>query len=238
MSWFKRAMDITRLQADIEACKDKTCIENAIRSAGLLWEEKTFPNGETLLVLDIAGKTMILDPDYPWFEDAQEWVSTMDSWKLSGYVGAIDFNEEFWNGIEFVSRLYHGTDQTKINTIMKEGLLPMNETRGISNRSSGSAVFTTTYDQSKNEGYVHGDAVIQINTDAMRADGYTPEVAREYPVETEKTRDRLARALGLRQWENTRYEELGSEGLWEATILIFDKIPPKYLSLLNSGKHS
>jgi uncharacterized protein YutE (UPF0331/DUF86 family) len=59
-----------------------------------------------------------------------------------------------------------------------------------------------------------------------------PSVGLEGPVAEERMRDKLARAIGLRDFQNHRYDELASEGIFETTVVVFGAIPPQYLKRL------
>lgn len=228
MSWIIHAMEESALSDAIEECEDRDCIETFLRVAGIEWKPHSFPNGETLIVADIENRKVVIDPEFPSVLDAIDWLYSIDDYRLSGYAGEHDFNEQFWHGREFASRLYHGTTDDLANQIMKSRLDPKDRTRGISNRGTGSAIFTTIYDQTR-EGPRYGSAVIEIDTSAMRSDGFTPVVSLEYPVETEMTRNRLAWSMGIREFENNRMQELDSDGVRETTIIVFGEIPVKYL---------
>lgn len=232
MSWLKKAMESEELYEAVGECDDRECVEAVLRDAGVEWEGKSFPNGDSILLADVGGKRVVIDPDFPSIKTAYDWVYSMDSWKLSGHVEPEDFNAAFWGGRELVSPLYHGVsggrmpNDDKVSKVMVEGLDPRTETRGISNRSTGSAVFATS-EQEDAAGY--GPAVVEIDVAAMKADGYMPEVSRESPIEEEKMRDRLAWSIGIDDWDNHRYDELASEGIRETTYVFFGKIPSKYL---------
>ena len=235
MSWLSIAMDVSAIEDSIEECDGKDEVEKVLRDAGLEWNEKKFSNGETFLIVEMGGRKAMIDPDFPRVVDAEEWVSSLYSWKLSQYVEPIDFNAEFWGGNAFVPELYHGMRAFDTEPVLRDGLLPHNETRGISNRGTGSAVFAT---EDEDVAASHGSVVFAINTAAMRSDGYTPLVARENPIEEEEMRDRLAWSLDLVNsgWENTRLDELSSDGIFGTTVIIFGAVPPKYLRIVRRNE--
>ena len=107
--------------------------------------------------------------------------------------------------------------------IMRDGLNPMNETRGISNKSTGSAVFTSDNPEDTDS---YGVA-IEINVGAMQADGYMPYVTQEEPVEEKNAKERMANMVGL---EDFNWEVEG--GIYETTYIFHDAIPAKYLRVL------
>ena len=129
------------------------------------------------------------------------------------------FNREFWGSGAGI--LYHATDSENYESIKQEGLGARAGTRGMSNRSTGAAVFTTANPNEAESG-VYGDLVVRIRADKMAKDGVTPFV-----VEGE-LRSALAHAVGDEEFVYD-YEQ----GISPDTVIIDGSIPPKYLEFSN-----
>jgi hypothetical protein len=137
--------------------------------------------------------------------------------------------EEFWGPDGEPPPLYHATPTENVESILEEGLGVRCDTRGISNRCTGAAVYTTT-ELSEAEYGSYGDAIFRIDTAAMQRDGYMPGVALEPDEEERQWREALAHRLGAEEyvWEI-------EQGMSPNTIVVFGQIPPKYLTLEGAG---
>jgi len=137
------------------------------------------------------------------------------------------FNKEFW---AYPSTLYHGTDEDKVETILQQGLLPMDETRGLSNRSTGAAVFTSTdWDES---GYY--DTVLEIDTEAMKRElppSSLPFAGKETDIAEGETREYLAHVLG-----DDDYHYDYEQGMSPNTVILHGAVPPKYIKVAKPGE--
>ena len=100
----------------------------------------------------------------------------------------------------------------------------MNKTRGISNRSTGAAVFTS--DVPPIAGY---EVVLEIDIGQMKADGKQLSVSKEEPLEEEDAKEALAHKLGI---ENYYGESYSSDGLDHGTVIFYGSIPPQYIRVL------
>lgn len=132
-------------------------------------------------------------------------------------------NEEFWKWPE---TLYHATQEEYVEPIMKEGLL----TRwgsGMTNRGTR-GVFTSE----SPDGYIdsYGDYKIRIDTDAMKRDGFTPDVQREPEVLSHIVSQAINHTYDI----PVEREPEHSGGMDPQTWIVTEGIPPKYLSLLES----
>jgi len=129
------------------------------------------------------------------------------------------FNREFW---ESPSTLYHNTTEENADGIEEDGLEARDMSRGLTNRDTGAAVFTTSNPDEAVYGS-YGPVTFEIDTDAMRRDGYKPFVAQEGPVLEYELQGALAHALG-----STWQPEI-EQGLSFDTVVVFGDIPAKYL---------
>lgn len=136
------------------------------------------------------------------------------------YISEPDFNRDFW---EHPIRLYHGTSKEAWEWIRRgEGLQTMSESRGIGNRSTGAAVFTHPDPEYVIE---YGEVLIEIDTAAMKRDGFEPRVAREEGKDEEDATEALARLIGVED-----FVAEGDSSLHPDTVVVFASIPTRYLS--------
>ena len=142
----------------------------------------------------------------------------------------MDFNKMFWSN-KYVPSLFHCTTKDKYELIKKDGVLKRrSDTRGINNRSVGSAIFTTM--EEEEVGYLtqyYGDIVLRINTAQMKSDGFTPHVEKEPEVDHADKISFVLNKLG-RNTEPASFID-SSGGISEYTVIVYDNIPIKYLSL-------
>ncbi len=160
---------------------------------------------------------------YPSFEDAKEWIYGIgdNAWQ---YIDQQDFNEEFWKNVGQGEKVYHGTQEDRIKDIMEIGLSTMDETRGINNRSTGSAIFTSPSAEIASYYY---PIVIEINVGQMKVDGHMPQASKESPVDEAEILQTLANKIGLEGFY-ADYEQ----GLDPETIIFYGNIPVKYLRVV------
>lgn len=140
----------------------------------------------------------------------------------------LDFNKAFW---QYPQTLYHCTKQEHLPFIQQKGLLKRSDTRGINNSSVGSAVFTVVEDEIEHMKQYYGPVVIVINTKAMKADNYMPEVEREPDWDRA---EKLAYVHNKLNPNKEKYPEQfidSSDGVTQGTVIVYSNIPPKYLSV-------
>jgi hypothetical protein len=75
---------------------------------------------------------------------------------------------------------------------------------------------------------MYGDVIVEIDTEAMKKDGFTPEASRESPLVETNAEEALAHRLGLEDYYAYR-----EQGLDPDTVALFDHIPAKYLRRLD-----
>ena len=131
------------------------------------------------------------------------------------------FNKTFW---EHPGTLYHATPDDYLEDIKEEGLVGSSDTRGISNRSVGAAVFTSTEPTDIDS---YGNNVLEIDTEAMKRDGYTPFVGQEPDIESYEKAMSLMHFYGI---EGDPHLDVES-GMSPTTVIVYGKIPPQYLTL-------
>lgn len=173
-------------------------------------------NGETVWVFDYNNSKCIFDGHS--VSDARNWIYSIHDPAI--YINARDFNADFWDSVGEGSILYHATPEENIPKIRKGGIKVMDETRGLANRGTGAAIFT-----SSNPSAIASYGVpITIDVGAMKRDGYMPTVAPEGPIEEKEAYEALAHKLGLDNF----YHEVES-GIEEDTVVFYGNIPAKYL---------
>lgn len=185
------------------------------------------------LTFDWKGKKYFLEFDKPNSIDAleysnevtdnpklaREFIENLDYDNLDQYFDD-NFSSEFWSD---PVKLYHATTPENKNKVLKQGLKVQNNTRGLSNAHIGASVFTSM-DPNSIESY--GSLVFEIDTLAMKANGYTPELEEEPDIRNEKRINYLAEALGV---ENYIFDI--EDGMDPNTVIIYGNIPTKYIEI-------
>jgi hypothetical protein len=166
-----------------------------------------------------------------YWKSTDEWIQDVHD-EAEEYFGEHSESDEFWQGVGSGAYLYHATSTENVESILSSGLEARDDTRGLSNRDMGPAVFTVTGENSDDihaalESY--GESVIRIDVGAMKADGFMPEVGGETPVNEAKMKGALAHLIG-----DDTYEADQESDYMDDTIAIYSDIPPKYLSILGS----
>jgi len=181
----------------------------------------TFDSGDVVHVAKEGREQYVIEDDLRVTE-AVEWVSRIND--PSDYYPDYedDQNRDFWAS---TPDLWHATTEDHVDSIREEGLRAENQTRGISNRSTGAAVFTADDPEALAMGS-YGDVLIRINTAAMKADGRTPYTSREPDVVDAELRGAIAHRLGLRD-----YEPEIEQGMDTTTVIVHGSIPAKYLDI-------
>ena len=214
------------LQTDIEESKNENEISRAIEKNGIdiySVEEIVFPD-EKIWTLIYGNKLYIIDISFPYpsFKDAEEWMwNIINGGNAWMYVDERDYSNEFWNEIGEGSTYYHGTYKDKLDSILREGLSPMNKTRGMSNRFVGAKVFLSDqYETAWN----HYEVVLEIDLGSMKRDGYMPKAELEEDVEEGEVVNALAHKIGL---NNFHYDI--EQGMDPGIVVLDGGIPPQYI---------
>jgi len=156
---------------------------------------------------------------------AEDWLSRVND--PTDYVDLGDFNKDFW---ERPGELYHATEEEHLDDILRDGLVPKSETRGLTNRGTGSAVFTTTNQDTAASGS-YGNVVLRIDTDAMKKAGHTPDVALEEAANMAEAWSALANLVGI---EDYSYEDSDPGAADPETVVVFGRIPPKFIAVVGN----
>lgn len=193
------------------------------------YDKIDWPGGaDPVYIFEFGGTDYVLEcsTDNVFINDADSWVRNINDLSLDSYIPMPNFNEEFWEGVGSGSFAYHATKPEYTEVILQEGLQPRDETRGMSNRHTGPAVFASLSEEAVTP---YGDAVLSIDLGAMKAAGYMPQVDQESPLENDKQIEAIAWKIGLEDFHN---EDRGWEGIDNDTIVIDGAIPPQFLKLL------
>jgi len=193
-------------------------IRPVLQEFGIEYEEVQFPK-KKVLVYSTPDDTLIYEEDGS-ITEAHEWINDVEPFNY--YEPEPD--DHFWRDSLKGFYVYHATPQENVKSIMRNGLGLQSRTRGIENRYTGPAIFTSDNPEDIDS---YGDTVIEINVGAMQADGYMPYVAQEEPIEDKNLRERMAHKIGLEDYYG--YVE---SGISETTYVFYDSIPAKYLKIL------
>jgi len=157
--------------------------------------------------------------------DVSQWVYENDR-EVDRIQAEIEdrFNDDFWSG---PPPLYHATQDENVEGILKDGIEATAETRGMSNKNVGSAVYTTSeYEEALGGSY--GNNIFEIDMKAMKKDGLTPYVSMEPDIARGEAMGALANAVGC---EDFRYDY--ESGMSPTTVVVNSGIPSKYLKLVS-----
>lgn len=189
------------------------------------FQKISFPtNIAPIYIIQNNGDTTLIIEDFANTSEPEEWILNAEPYDY------LDIKEEnFWAEVpKDHYKLYHGTTEENLSNIMLYGLGPRSETRGISNRDMAAGVFMSATPEVADYSY---EVVLEINISQMKNDKYMPRVSGEEPLEENKNKMRLAHYIGYDSY--TGDESLySSDGLSDDTIVMFEKIPAKYLTIL------
>lgn len=207
-------------------------ILNALKKFGFNYEEIDLKEHK-IITVSFPGSWsqnsvyVIDDFEDPDLTHVRDWVSNVTNYgRIYNYVDVPDFNQEYWDGVTNGAFVYHATQQENKEKILKDGISKMDKSRGINNRFTGSAVFTS---DNPDDISSYGTVIFRIDVGAMKNDGYMPVVQMEGPLQDAVEERNLAARLGDTEYDPVQSYE--SEGLYETTIVFFGNIPPKYLSI-------
>jgi hypothetical protein len=174
-------------------------------------------------------KTYIIDSEYPEFKgnDLKSWVQDMiDSNRADEWVGEVR--------VDHPSLVYHGTREENLSDILENGLECRSDSRGLTNRSVGCAIFTSS-EESETEDY--GDVLLEIDLDAMGRDGVLPRISLEPPIEEYEMYSSFASMFGLNLGDDVHYDiEYGKSMEQEFTDGLLNNIETICLNCIKEMK--
>jgi len=183
------------------------------------FREVVFPQGQKVWV-DDDNDAIYDDPNHMDPEDGthfDNWIYNQNPYQ---YMHVPNFNEGFWEQPE---PMFHSTEPENVEAINTEGLRAMNKTRGLTNRGIGGAVFTHPDIHTVSEHY--GGTPYLIDTQAMKDDGYMPEVSMDGDYDEKRARESMAHHMGFEDF----YEDPDYGGEDDRTVVFHGDIPPKYI---------
>lgn len=182
------------------------------------------PDGEgtTLFRIDIPKRGIyIIDSEDPEFKDSdvKSWVQRIiDSGEAEEWSPEIE--------PDIPSIVYHGTPDENVEDILREGFECRSDSRGLSNRGVGGAVFTTS-EESEAEGY---GKVLRIDVAAMERDEVLPRVSQEPEIEYYNACDAFASRFGLYLGDSVYYDV--EQGMSPNTFILNGPVPPEYITIV------
>jgi hypothetical protein len=219
--------DVRSIEELIEETSNYQELVGILKNTGTIWRKIDFAN-ESIITIDIdKNKYLIEDFDFPNLIEANKWLYRLydnDMERLIPSNEDNDYSIQFWNS-KYHDNLYHATDEENVQSILQNGLTLQDKTRGLNNRGTGKAIFTSSNPDDISS---YGDVIFEINVHQMAKDGYTPEVSVELQIGEEQTRSRIAHKIGLEY----REQDYSTEGIYETTVIFYGNIPPKYLKKL------
>lgn len=162
----------------------------------------------------------IIDSESPSFKDSdlKSWVQgIIDSGEADEWVRPIE--------PDIPSTVYHGTPDENVEDILVNGIECRSNSRGISNRGVGCAVFVSA---EYSEADYYG-VTLQIDIDGMERDGVLPRVSQEPDIEYYNACDAFASRFGLYLGDSVYYDI--EVGMSPNTFILNGPVPPKYISV-------
>ncbi len=207
------------------------------KTAGFRWGKIGFPTGRSVYVTHEPSTrrrdtlTTVYGPEAPYAprlgSDFLEDRLFRDDWE--DYFGDTDtkFNDDFW---QWPYRLFHGTRD--LSGVLRGGIEPRTESRGINNRSVADAVFTSLSEEAARAyGTEPGGGLVVIDTAAMKRDGVTPQAAQEPEVREKSLAEAMAHRLGV------EYEaEYSDAGIDPETVILYGRVPARYLAVIEDHR--
>jgi hypothetical protein len=207
---------------------------NVLDEEDVNYTEQTL-NGHKFVILPEEDKIITApDSSYPEVNGIEDWFMR-DMYSLGEIYEETEvdwkeiYNKRFWENVGRTEyELFHATQPKYVDKILDEGLNATNQTRGLKNKSIGNAVFTvTTPDRLLNGSY--GDAILTIDVEAMKKDGYTPMVQKEPQYMRYDAQSYIAHKLNLYGFNHYGLEPRARD-VWPETRVVHNDIPKRFLS--------
>ena len=218
--WLKTGLSSYELEDELDEAENEREVERILDGYG--FRKVKLPNRD---IVWVNGRENMIVEKYKdsWSpSELDDWIYGVDLDEMFPDEGD-QFDKDFWSS---PPPLYHNTQKSNVEDIAEEGLVPMNQTRGIGNRGTGAAVFTTS-DADESAYGSYGPVTYKIDTKAMKRDGYKPYVSQETPVVEYEQFRRLADLLGVDAEPDLEH------GMSPWTVVVFGKIPPQYLERID-----
>jgi hypothetical protein len=183
---------------------------------------------QTTTVQDIIDN-LKEEQDDEWFDEdngIEEFIQNVSESELEEAFPNI-YSDYFGDPSKYKGTVYHHTTEDNKQSILTQGIQPSDITRGISNRSTGSATFTSAeIDESES----YGNVIFEI--DLEKAIEINPDITTglEPPIEDSIRRKNLANILEVE--DQGQFEPDSSDGLREDTLVVYGHIPREAIELL------
>ncbi len=216
LEWDKVKEFLERVGASVEKLKDY--LNN--RTTNTKIKELIDNVDENLYLVDIPGdERYVIDSSDIEFgnNDLKSWVqdivngTDLDSW--------VPTPEP-----EIPSVVYHGTEKENLENIKSNGLECRSDSRGMTNRSVGCAIFTSS---EESEATDYGNILLEIDVAGMERDGVLPEVSQEPQIEEYNMADLFCSMFGLSFGDDIIFDI--EYGMSPNTFIFHGSISPKYI---------
>jgi len=158
-----------------------------------------------------------------WDTTLYEYVDGLDDEELEELVPVV-YSHHFGNPKTYRDIVYHQTTQDNWNDIKTQGINPSNKTRGVSNRGTGSAVFTSSEIDEMNS---YGDVTIQIDLSKVP----DIETSLEEPIEEVYRKNQVMHMMDPESEPYQFYVD-SSDGLQDTTLVVYGHIPNNAIELV------
>lgn len=129
------------------------------------------------------------------------------------------YSEHFGDPESYNGTVFHKTKKDEAESIAKDGVMPQKKTRGLDNRGTGPAIFTSVEDDPMNS---YGDYTVEINLREARKLNKDITTGLEEPVEVAIRRSALANLLGVE--EDGQFGTDSSSGEADTTLVIYGHV--------------
>lgn len=221
----------------IEELDGKEEVKSYLKSIDVDFHKESI-NNKSIFILFREGYIIEFEGQFPVVYELKRFIREKSSsrhfYDFTGVDWRKHYTNEFWENVGTIpdyNKLYHATKEKYVDDILKNGLKAKNKTRIPTSKIRKNAVFAVL-NPSMLQDEVYGGKVIIIDTLKMKNDGFTPLVGREKDWERQDRARYLQSKLNIYgQIERMVPAGEGGSGSWRDTIVIYDDIPPKYISL-------
>ncbi len=231
---FKKIIKEEVVPSEIEGLDGPEEVISYLGDMGVDYRKES-TSGNDVLIINEGRHVVEFEGKFPIVSTLEEFIREktriQEFTEFTGVDWREHWTEEFWSMVGKISEynnLYHATTRENEESILKNGIRPTNETRIPTSKIRRPAVFAVK-DLGFLEGGVYGEVIFSIDATRMKKDGVTPLVGRE------KGWERRDRAMHLKDELNLfgpvrEIIEAGQGGSWRGTVVIYGKVPPKYVS--------
>jgi len=216
LEWDRVKEFLERVGASVGKVKDY--LKNRTRNIKII--ELLDNVDENLYLVDISSdKRYVIDSGDIEFRnnDLKSWAQDIvNSTDLDSWVPTPE--------LDVPSIVYHGTEKENLENIKSNGLECRSNSRGMTNRSVGCAIFTSS---EESEVADYGGILLEIDVAGMERDGVLPEVSQEPQIEEYNMADLFCSMFGLSIGDDIIFDI--EYGMSPNTFIFHGSIPPKYI---------